>query len=122
MAEPGAALADWLAHCAARGLRLTAPRTAILAALHEAGRPLDAVALFQLARPRHAGLSLGTVYRLLRELETLALARPEAQPHGRTRWSLPGATAAGDDEAVALLARLAARLGYRLLPDSAPSS
>ena len=44
--------------------------------------------MLQAARVEHAGTSLGTTYRFLRELELHGLARAQPQPHGRMRWHL----------------------------------
>jgi Fe2+ or Zn2+ uptake regulation protein len=92
MTEPG----RLEARCRAAGLRLTAPRRALLDALRRADATVDAVALLQAAQRQHAELRLGTVYRFLRELERLGLAHAEAQPHGRMRWRLAEAGTADD--------------------------
>lgn len=75
----------WQVRCKAQGLSLTAPRRAVLRALLEHDGA-DAVALLRRARLHHAGTSIGTVYRFMRELERAGLARAEAQAHGRMRW------------------------------------
>jgi Fe2+ or Zn2+ uptake regulation protein len=75
----------WQARCGALGLSLTAPRRAVLQALLEHDGA-DAVALLQRARLRHAGTSIGTVYRFMRELERAGLVHAQAQAHGRMRW------------------------------------
>lgn len=67
---------------------MTAPRRAILTAMLQLDTASDAVALLQAARLQHAATSIGTVYRLLRELEQLRLVHVQAQPHGRSRWRL----------------------------------
>lgn len=69
---------------------MTAPRRAILTAMMQLDTASDAVALLQAARLQHAATSIGTVYRLLRELEQLGLADVQAQPHGRGLWRLHG--------------------------------
>jgi len=116
-----APLDAWLARCASRGLRLTAPRKAVLCALHETDGWLDAVALFQRARRHCARISLPTIYRSLHELETLGLVDVHAQGrNARSLWSLHDTASAvrgnADVLALELLARLADRLGYRLDP------
>jgi AcrR family transcriptional regulator len=82
------ALAGWEARCKSLGLLVTAPRRAILTAMLRLDQSLDAVTLLQAAREHHAGTSIGTVYRFLRELEQLGLVYIEAQPHSRSRWRL----------------------------------
>lgn len=82
------ALAAWEARCQSHGLLMTAPRRAILTAMSTLDAPRDAVTLLQAAREHHAATSMGTVYRLLRELEQCGLAYAHAQPHARLRWQL----------------------------------
>lgn len=84
----GNALAVWEARCKSLGLLMTAPRRAILTAMLQPGATHDAVTLLQAAREHHAATSIGTVYRLLRELEQLGLVHVQAQAHGRCRWRL----------------------------------
>jgi len=83
-----AALVAWEVRCKSRGLLMTAPRRAILTAMLGLEQAHDAVTLLQAAREHHAGTSIGTIYRFLRELEQLALVRTETQPHRRCRWRL----------------------------------
>ena len=54
----------------------------------ELGTARNAVTLLQAAREHHAATSLGTVYRLLRELEQLGLAQVQVPAHGRCHWRL----------------------------------
>lgn len=82
------ALLVWEARCKSLGLLMTAPRRAILTAMLEFGTAHDAVTLLQAAREHHAATSIGTVYRLLRELEQLGLAQVQAPAHGRCHWRL----------------------------------
>ncbi len=82
------ALPAWEARCKSLGLLITVPRRAILAAMLELGTAHDAVTLLQAAREHHAATSLGTVYRLLRELEQLGLAQVQVPAHGRCHWRL----------------------------------
>jgi hypothetical protein len=84
----GDALVAWEARCKSLGLLITLPRRAILAAMLELGTAHDAVKLLQAARKHHAATSLGTVYRLLRELEQLGLAQVQVPAHGRCHWRL----------------------------------
>jgi len=88
-------------------LAFTAPRQAILRTLLNAGESLDAVAVLQGARALHAGISLGTTYRFLREMELHGLAHAQPQPHGRMRWRLIEQRATtSDDELRPLLQQL----------------
>lgn len=99
----------WEARCKAGGLRLTAPRQAILAALLEQNDAGDAVVLLTAAQRHYPPTRIGTVYRFLRELEQLRLAQALAQPHGRTHWQLrppPDADAPAGGEIQPMLARL----------------
>jgi Fe2+ or Zn2+ uptake regulation protein len=84
----GDALPHWEACCKSLGLLVTAPRRAILMAMLRTDQTVDAVTLLQAAREHHAGTSIGTVYRFLRELEQLGLVRTLTQPHSRCRWHL----------------------------------
>ena len=84
----GDALTHWEARCKSLGLLMTAPRRAILMAMLRIDQTVDAVTLLQAAREHHAGTSIGTVYRFLRELEQLGLVRTLTQPHSRCRWHL----------------------------------
>lgn len=79
---------QWQARCKTHGLLVTVPRKAILTALLEQEGSFDAVALLQYARMHYPGVSMGTVYRFMRELEKLGLAQARAQAHGRIRWRL----------------------------------
>lgn len=99
MTEAAAALASWETRCKAHGLSVTTPRRAILHALLNLDSAHDAVAVLQVAREHHAGTSLGTVYRFLRELEQAGLVQTQAQARGRMRWKLqePPSAAATDD-------------------------
>jgi Fe2+ or Zn2+ uptake regulation protein len=103
--EALAGMDAWQARCKALGLAVTAPRRAVLRALLERGGT-DAVELLQRARAHHAGISFGTVYRFMRELERVGLVRAEAQPHGRLRWHADASPASPADELRPLLAQL----------------
>lgn len=76
---------------------MTAPRRAILTAMSTTDAPRDAVTLLQAAREHHAATSIGTVYRLLRELEHHGLACAQARPHARLRWRLADLPRAASD-------------------------
>ena len=95
----------WVARCKALGLAVTAPRRAVLHALLE-GDGVDAIELLQRARVYHAGTSVGTVYRFMRELERAGFVRAQAQPHGRLRWHADLSPAPLADELRPLLAQL----------------
>jgi hypothetical protein len=87
--EPeGHRLAEWATRFQSLGLLMTAPRRAILVAMSASNAPRDAVTLLLAARVHHAATSLGTVYRLLRELEHCGLAVAHAHPHKRLQWRL----------------------------------
>ena len=102
------------------GLRATRARRVVLAQLQAAGTMLDAIALHRQVGLHDARISLPTVYRTLREFERNGIVRATAVPHGRMRWHLlnavPHVPAA---PAIQRLARQAALLGYRLVPEPA---
>ena len=93
------ALLTWEARCKSLGLLITVPRRAILAAMLELGTAHDAVTLLQTAREHHAATSLGTVYRLLRELEQRGLAQVQVPAHGRCHWRLQDAPETAPEQA-----------------------
>jgi Fur family ferric uptake transcriptional regulator len=104
------------------GLRATRARRVVLAQLQAAGAMFDAIALHRQVGLHDARISLPTVYRTLREFERSGIVRATAVPHGRMQWQL--ASAAPRAQAVTVtaierLARQAARLGYRLVPEPA---
>jgi hypothetical protein len=86
--QEGHRLAEWETRFQSLGLLMTAPRRAILVAMSASNAPRDAVTLLLAARVHHAATSLGTVYRLLRELEHCGLAIAHAHPHKRLQWRL----------------------------------
>lgn len=103
----------------ATGLRMTAPRRALLALLLQQPAPCDAISLHHQLRAQGHRVSLGTVYRVLHVLEQQHLAVAIASPHGRTLWRLcqPAPSTPGDEAATShWLRALAADLGYRLVP------
>lgn len=122
------------ARCWDAGLRLTGPRRALLRLLAEAGDHPDAMQLLQRATTGGRRLSLATIYRGLQQLERIGAVRrhgfgADAQSHWRARWELLGAPRHDhlidlhsrrviefrDELLHARLARIAARLGYRLV-------
>lgn len=62
-----------------QGLRCTPGRTALLAVLEAAGRPLDAQEIFLALQEGGEGQSLSTVYRVLEALEAHDLVRQSYQ-------------------------------------------
>ncbi|KRE89359.1 hypothetical protein ASG87_03190 [Frateuria sp. Soil773] len=109
-AVPGSA---WEARFRASGLRLTAPRQAILAALLEQDGAGDAVILLTAAQRHYPATRIGTVYRFLRELERHRLVQALAWPHGRTHWqpcAMPAADAQAGEDIQPMIARLKAFL------------
>ncbi len=73
---------DWLACLRASGYRLTGPRRAVVEALSQSGRALNATEIYDLARERYASLGLVSVYRTLEKLEELELIQRVHQPDG----------------------------------------
>ncbi|GAB2572760.1 hypothetical protein ISP15_04010 [Dyella jejuensis] len=90
---------DWQQRCKAQGLTLTVSRRAMLRACVEAQAACDAVSLLVAAQRYHPGVSIGSVYRFLRELNRRGLLQAQAQPHARTLWQLrhPASTDAAQD-------------------------
>jgi hypothetical protein len=136
---------DWLHQV---GLRATRPRLAVLQAMQMQAAAVDAMALQRQVLTLAARVSLGTVYRTLREFERLACVEVQVAPHGRLQWRLlplsaatprrfgptaarpspappspakPAPASRQDIHAVQRLAEQAARLGYHLVP-STPST
>lgn len=58
---------------AARGVRLTAQRRALIETMQEADRHLDAASLLALSRRREPGINRSTVYRTIETLKKLGL-------------------------------------------------
>jgi Fur family transcriptional regulator, ferric uptake regulator len=71
-----------------RGLKRSAPRTAILAALAACTSHVSAEELTSLVRQHAAGVSLSTVYRTLKVLVGAGLATARAFGDGHTRFEL----------------------------------
>ena len=102
------------------GLRATRARRVVLAQLKAAGAMFDAIALHRQVGLHDARISLPTVYRTLREFERSGIVRATAVPHGRMQWQLASAAPRAQAvTAIERLARQAARLGYRLVPEPA---
>ncbi len=122
---PAAPLADRLV---AAGLRLTAPRRAVLAVLEDAAAHPTATEVWQLARARWPELGRATVYRTLEALVRLGAIRPLHLGDGsELRYALAvgghhhvvcadcGAVVEFDDCPLGdLEATLAARTGFRI--------
>lgn len=131
------ALRDWLSR---HGLRVTTPRVAVLEMLIDQAEAIDAIQLHLKVRTQAPKISLGTVYRTLRELERLRVVDVSVAPHGRLRWQLhagrppardnqrehppisakPASASPQSADDLAALARQAKRLGYRLVPLTPP--
>lgn len=139
MSEP--LLRAWLRRV---GLRATRPRLAVLQAMQAHAEALDAMALHRQVLALSARVSLGTVYRTLRDFERLGCVEVRIAPHGRLQWQLrplaatparrigparptpffpaqPASASRQDLHAVQRLAEQAARLGYHLVPATAPA-
>lgn len=100
---------------ARRGIRMTSQRQVIWQVLAECTRAVDAVELLQCTRARMPQISLGTIYRFLRELERHALVRAHTSSRHRTRWCVIEAPPVQDDPRVAALHQLADAMGYRVV-------
>lgn len=101
------------------GLRATPPRLAIWRVLRDANDEPDAVDVLRRAQSLEPRTSLGTVYRFLRELESLGLAKSRPVAHQRSRWQLVGTSVtdqSSESAAATAVARLAATFGFRLVP------
>ena len=64
---------EWLALFAGSGYRVTAKNRAIVEAILNSDKALDAVDLFEIVRKEYPGLGLVTVYRTIQKLEELGL-------------------------------------------------
>jgi len=64
---------EWLAMFAGSGYRVTAKNRAIVEAILNSDKALDAVDLFEIVRKEYPGLGLVTVYRTIQKLEELGL-------------------------------------------------
>lgn len=63
----------WITLLQESGCRITAPREAIIETVLSSQRGLEPLELFDLARKKHPGIGLVTVYRTLERLENLGL-------------------------------------------------
>jgi Fe2+ or Zn2+ uptake regulation protein len=73
---------DWFQSLQADGLRITAPRRAVVETLVESEYVLNPLEIFSQARKRYPKLGLVTVYRTLDKLENLGLVERVHQPEG----------------------------------------
>jgi Fe2+ or Zn2+ uptake regulation protein len=72
----------WLEILQQNGYRLTDSRRSVVEIMADSPRALSPLEVFDLARARHAGLGLVTVYRTLEKLEELGLIQRVHQPQG----------------------------------------
>lgn len=72
----------WLDTLAQSGYRLTESRKTVVDVIAGSQRALSPLEVFDLARARHTGLGLVTVYRTLEKLEELGLIQRVHQPRG----------------------------------------
>lgn len=70
--------------------RNTRQKAAIRTAIEEAGRPLSAAELLELAQARAGGLGIATVYRNLNSLLKEGWLAPVELPGGQTRYEMAG--------------------------------
>jgi Fur family ferric uptake transcriptional regulator len=73
---------DWLDCLRASGYRLTGSRRAVVEALANSQRALNATQIFDLAREQYPSLGLVSVYRTLEKLEQLELIQRVHHPDG----------------------------------------
>ena len=122
-------MADIIARCEARGLRMTGPRRVIARVLSEAEDHPDVEELHARAVRLDAGISLATVYRTVKLFEEAGILDRLEFSDGRARYEdaerdhhdhlIDMGTGEViefvDPEIEALQERIAARLGYRLI-------
>lgn len=72
----------WFDTLQKNGYRLTDSRKAVVDLIVDSQHALSPLALFDLARSRHPGIGLVTVYRTLEKLEELGLIQRVHQPQG----------------------------------------
>ena len=122
-------MADIIARCEARGLRMTTPRRVIARVLSEAEDHPDVEELHARAVRVDAGISLATVYRTVKLFEEAGILDRLEFGDGRARYEdaerdhhdhlIDMGTGEViefvDPEIEALQERIAARLGYRLI-------
>jgi Fur family ferric uptake transcriptional regulator len=122
-------MADIIARCEAKGLRMTGPRRVIARVLSEAEDHPDVEELHARAARLDAGISLATVYRTVKLFEESGILDRLEFGDGRARYEdaerdhhdhlIDMGTGEViefvDPEIEALQERIAARLGYRLI-------
>jgi Fur family transcriptional regulator, ferric uptake regulator len=74
--------ASWLKKLQANGYRVTESRQTVVEIVASSNRALSPLELYDLAREKHTGLGLVTVYRTLEKLEELGLIQRVHQPQG----------------------------------------
>ena len=72
----------WLEKIQQSGYRLTGSRRTVVEIIASSQRALSPLEVFDLARQRHPGMGLVTVYRTLEKLEALDLIQRVHQPQG----------------------------------------
>lgn len=72
----------WLEKLAGSGYRLTDSRRTVVEVMASSRRALSPLEVYDIARARHAGLGLVTVYRTLEKLEELGVIQRVHQPQG----------------------------------------
>ncbi len=72
----------WLQKLQESGYRLTESRRTVVEIVARSERALSPLEIYDLARARHNGLGLVTVYRTLEKLEELGLIQRVHQPQG----------------------------------------
>ena len=75
-------LHEWLTLLAGSGYRVTGKNRAIVEAILNSDKALEAVDLFEIVRKEYRGLGLVTVYRTLQKLEELGLVNRLHQENG----------------------------------------
>jgi Fur family transcriptional regulator, ferric uptake regulator len=73
---------SWLEKLQQSGYRLTGSRRNVVEIIANSDRALSPLEVYDLARAKHAGLGLVTVYRTLEKLEELRLIQRVHQPTG----------------------------------------
>jgi Fur family ferric uptake transcriptional regulator len=116
--------------CVEKGLKMTGPRRIIARVLSTAANHPDAESVHKLASKLDARISLATVYRTLRLFEEQGILARRDFGDGRARYEAEGSRHHHDhlidlhtgrviefesEEIEALQAKLARRLGYRLV-------
>jgi len=73
---------EWLDCLRGSGYRITSPRRAVVEALANSVRALNAAEIFDIAREQYPSLGLVSVYRTLEKLEELGLIQRVHHPDG----------------------------------------